>query len=111
MTSNSKHWTKEQLKTYILILCANIDSNETEEEIEFIKSKTDLADFDKMYTEFLEDSEQESLDKIDDSIQDHSFSEMELIEFRTEIRKIFNSDDKIHIKEETLDKILDNILY
>lgn len=64
-----------------------------------------------MYKEMLTRSEQESLDKIDENIQYHEFTDMELIEFRNDIRKIFTSDHKIHRKEGTLDRILDNILY
>ena len=34
--------SKSELKIYILILCAKIDGEETEEEITLIKSKTDI---------------------------------------------------------------------
>jgi len=111
MKTQPNQWTKSELKTYILIFCANIDADETKEEVGFIKSLTEPADFNKMYKEFLSNSEQVSLDKIDENIQNHEFTDMELMEFRTEIRQIFNSDDKIHRKEGTLDRILDNILY
>ncbi len=111
MKTHPNQWTKSELKTYILIFCANIDADETKEEISFIKSLTTPADFNKMYKEFLSNSEQVSLDKIDENIQHHEFTNMELMEFRTEIRQIFNSDQKIHRKEGTLDRILDNILY
>ena len=111
MKTQPNHWTKSELKAYILIFCANIDADETKEEIDFIKSLTTPSDFNKMYKEFLSNSEQDSINKIDDNIQYHEFTEMELMEFRTEIRKIFNSDQKIHRKEGTLDRILDNILY
>lgn len=111
MSIQPNQWTKSELKTYILLFCANIDDNETKEELDFIKSLTSPADFNKMYKELLTRSEQESLDKIDENIQFHEFTDMELIEFRNDIRQIFNSDNKIHRKEGTLDRILDNILY
>jgi hypothetical protein len=111
MSTQPNQWTKSELKTYILLFCANIDDDETKEELDFIKSRTTPGDFNKMYKELLTHSEQTSIDKIDENIQFHEFTDMELIEFRTEIRQIFNSDNSIHRKEGTLDRILDNILY
>ncbi len=111
MNTHPNQWTKSELKAYILIFCANIDADETKEEINFIKTLTTPADYNKMYKNFLSNSEQVSLDKIEENIEHHEFTDMELIEFRTEIRQIFNSDNEIHRKEGTLDRILDNILY
>lgn len=111
MSIQSNQWSKAELKTYILLFCANIDNDETPEELNFIKSITSPEDFNKMYKELLSHTEQGSLDKIEENIQYNEFSDMELIEFRNEIRQIFNSDNKIHRKEGTLDRILDNILY
>lgn len=111
MTSETSQWSKEELKIYILIFCASVDSEETEDEINLIKSKTTPDTFNKMYKLFNLHSEQESIDKIDDCVQGHEFTEMELAEFRQEIYKLFLTDNKFHRKEQSLDRILDNILY
>ena len=93
------------------MLCANADSNETDEEIELIKSKTDLQTFDKMYSEFSGDTEEESLEKIQDNLAVHEYSHREITELRREMFEVFFSDKKFSMMENTLDKILDNILY
>lgn len=111
MKSGQKHWTKAELQIYILLLCANADSNETEEEIQLIKSKTDQATFEKMYQEFSEDTEEISLEKIQDNLAVHEYSHKELSVLRKEMFEIFFSDKKYSMMENTLDKILDNILY
>ena len=48
MKSEQQNWTKTELQIYILMLCANADSNVTEEELNLIKSKTDRETFEKM---------------------------------------------------------------
>ena len=111
MNNQQQHWTKAELQIYILMLCANADSNVTEEEIELIKSKTDKATFDKMNAEFSEDTEEESLEKIQDNLVKHEYSHKELSDLRREMFEIFFSDKKFSMMENTLDKILDNILY
>jgi hypothetical protein len=112
MTSKIDHWTKLELQIYILLLCANADSEETKVEIEMIKSKVDTETFDKIYNEFKNDTDEETqFEKIDDNIQKHEYSNMELASFRQEIHEIFFSDGKLKLREENLNRILDNLLY
>ncbi len=111
MKTTKKHWKKTELQIYVLLLCANADSMETDEEINLIKSKTDPDTFNKMYKEFISDTLDESLEKIQQNIYKHYYSHMELIEFRKEVNAVFLSDKKIHQMERNLDRILDNIIY
>jgi hypothetical protein len=111
MNSKSNYWTKKELQTYILLLCANADSEETEAEINLIKSKTDADLFDKIYQEFSKDNEDERFEKIDDNIHQHDYSNIELATFRKEMHEIFITDKKYGMMEQNLDRIMDNILY
>lgn len=111
MKGEQKHWTKTELQIYILMLCANADSNVTEEELALIKSKTDRETFEKMSQEFSGDTEEESLEKIQDNLVMHEYSHKELVNLRKEMFEIFFSDKKFSMMENTLDKILNNILY
>lgn len=104
-------WSKEELKIYILLLCANSDLAVTSEEIDFIKSKTDAATFDKMSKEFNTDSEEMSFEKIEATISIHHYEDMELSSLRKEIHEVFVSDNNFAMKERYLNQILDNILY
>ncbi|MET2984128.1 hypothetical protein [Aureibaculum conchae] len=104
-------WSKIELQTYILLLCANADLIETGEEINLIKSKTDLKTFKKIHKEFKGDKEEKSLKKIRKNVHLHHFTDMELMEFRKEINTIFFMDKKFTMMERNLDRILDNILY
>jgi hypothetical protein len=111
METNNSYWTKLELKTYILLLCANADKYQSEEEINLIKSKIDFDTFEKMYKEFCDDTEEVSLEKIEDNIQLHHYTTMELSELRKEMREVFFIDKKFIMMEQKLDQILDNIIY
>ncbi|WCO02725.1 hypothetical protein [Psychroserpens ponticola] len=111
MTSKIDQWTKLELQIYILLLCANADSEETDLEIEMITSKVDTDTFNKIYNEFKADTEDEQLEKIDDNIHQHEYTNMELAKFRQEAHHIFFSDGKFMQMEQNLNRILDNILY
>ena len=111
MTSKTNHWTKLELQIYILLLCANSDAEETELEIEMIKSKVDIETFENIYEEFNTDNEERRFERIDDNIHQHDYNNMELAKFRQEAHEIFFSDGKFKMMEQNLNRILDNILY
>lgn len=111
MESKKKPWNKMELRAYILLLCANIDSERTEEEIKLIKSKIDPKTYKKIKKEISGDTEEESLKKIDENVQLHEYSFNELKELKQEMHEIFNSDKYFSLTERNLVKILNNILY
>ncbi len=108
---STNQWTKTELQTYIMLMCANADGEETKQELRMIKSKTDEDTFKKIYEEFFGDTEDEHFKKIDEAIHQHEYSPKELSEFRRDIYKIFFSDCSFGVMEQNLDRILDNILY
>jgi len=111
MKTKKECWSKEELKIYILLLCAKTDLVESDEELDLIKSKTSLDVFEKMYMEFGEDTEEESLKKIQYNIQRHCYSFREIRELNKEVRQVFFADRKLLKKEQDLGLLLENILY
>lgn len=111
MKKQKPNWTKTELQIYIMLLCANADKKETEEELDMIQSKTSNKTFLKMHNKFHKHSEKKRLKKIEEAIHNHDYSQMELAAFRREMYKIFFSDKKFSMLEERLDWTLDNILY
>tara|TARA_R100000935_G_C2835867_1_gene168050 strand:- start:2372 stop:2707 length:336 start_codon:yes stop_codon:yes gene_type:complete len=111
MKNESKYWSKEELKIYILLLCAKADSDESVLEIDIIKSKINKDTFDRLYEEFCCDEEDNCLDKIQAAIAKHEYSIKELRTLRKEIREIFLSDKKFDLQERNLDRLLDSMLY
>ncbi len=111
MKTNAASWSKEELKIYILLLCAKADQIENEEEIKLIKVKTSDEIFDKMYQESQNDDEDESLEKIQEALEWHQYSELELCHLKNEIQQVFAVDRKIARPESNLGRILENIIY
>ncbi len=111
MKTGETQWSKEELKTYILLLCAKADKVEAKEEVELIKTKTSTETFNKIYREFCKDDENESLEKIQDVLERHQYSELELCELKNEIQQLFAADSKIPMSESNLVRILENIIY
>jgi|TARA_R110002051_G_C8766947_1_gene502765 hypothetical protein len=107
----NEYWSKSELQVYILLLCAQADNVETQEEISFIKSKATAATVEKMQHEIDGDTEDESLQKIQDNLAWHNYSPREIKELKKEMETIFLSDDKYLVKESSLSEILDNILF
>lgn len=111
MSNPSKNWSKHELKVYLLLLCAQADAEQTPEEINLIKQKTDNATFASLYKKFKKDNEDTSFEKVEASINVLEFSQMELSDLKKEFYELFRSDKKITTAEQYLNKILDNILY
>lgn len=111
MKNQKANWTKTELQVYILLLCANADKKETEEELAMIRGKVPEATFKKIYKKFHNHSEKKRLKKIDSQVHLHFFTNMELIEFRKEVHTIFLSDGEFTMMEKRLDWTLDNVLY
>lgn len=111
MTASTNSWTKAELQAYILFLCAHADGMEDEREMAVIRSKVDGAVYTRVHDEFLADSEEDRLRKIEEAIHLHHYSEMELADFRREMYEVFFADCDFKGKEKYLDQILDNILY
>ncbi|PHR87943.1 MAG: hypothetical protein COA80_18430 [Leeuwenhoekiella sp.] len=111
MKDKEGKWSKEELQTYVLLLCANVDKEETEEELEMIRSKVSLKTFAELYAQFRSDSEKKQIKRIQKAVQANDYSQMELAAFRKEIQEIFLSDKRYKLSEQRLQSVLDNILY
>lgn len=111
MKTDHTPWSKVELKTYILLLCAKADLVATEEEFNLIRSKTSAETFDKIYEEFCNDEEDECFEKIQNAVGKHKYSYKELSDLKKEIQEVFFSDNKFLLKEQNLGRVLDNILY
>lgn len=111
MENDKKHWTRTELKIYILLLCSNADRNEGQEEISLIKSKVDKDTFEKIYREFSNDTKEQRLGKIRENVAGQNYSHMELYELRREIQEVFLADKKFELMEQKLEMVLENILY
>lgn len=110
MKKNNSNWTKEDLKTYLLIYCANADFSESKIEIDFIKSKIQTTNFNKIHREFEQDNDHQSLQKIQTSIKELNYTEAEIDNLINEVKALFLSDGKFDILEKNIFRGLNHIL-
>lgn len=110
MNNNITNWTKEELKIYILIYCANADFSESKFEVDFIKSKIKTDNFEKIHAEFEDDNDYQSIQKIQLSIEKHGYTNDEKNRLFGEIKELFLSDKKYDVLERNLYLGLSQIL-
>lgn len=111
MKNEKRNWTKNELQVYLLLLCANADLVQTEEELNLIRSKVNADVFEKMFKEFSEDNEERSFEKIQDNIALHHYSHREIQLLRKEMQEVFFTDQKFGMLERNMERILKNMLY
>lgn len=109
MKEFSTNWTKEELKIYILIYCANADFVESKFEIDFIKSKIQASNFEKIHAEFVNDNDYQSIQKIQLSINEHGYTDDAINNLFREIKELFLSDKEYDILEQNLYRGLNRI--
>lgn len=104
-------WSKAELQVYILLLCANADADLQEQELNVIRSKVDADCFERIYEEFLKDSEEVSFSKLERNIALHEYSWRELNQLKLDMKAVFASDRKYMMLEQNMERILNNMLY
>lgn len=102
MEGISTNWTREELKAYILLYCAHADFIETKEEIDYIKSKVSEADYQKIYNEFENDSDYESIQKIEYTIGKYNYTEAEIDLLFKRIKELFYLDGEYSAAEQSI---------
>jgi len=104
-------WSKEELKIYTLIYCANADYFESRLEIQYIKSKVKESDYDKIYVEFKSDNDFTRIQKINQTVKALGYTNEEKDILFDEMRELFLTDAKYHTLEQNLQKALNNIIH
>ena len=104
------NWTKEDLKIYLLIYCANADFSESKQEINFIKEKIKNSNFEKIRNEFEKDNEYQSIQKIQSTIKELEYSKVAINSLFEEVKELFISDDNFNTQEQNLFRGLNKIL-
>lgn len=102
MESITTNWTREELKAYILLYCAHADFIETKEEVDYIKSKVSNVDYKKIHNEFEKDSDYESLQKIEYTIEKYNYTKKEIDSLFKRIKELFYIDDEFTAAEQSI---------
>ena len=64
MINTTSHWTRAELKAYILLFCAHADLTESNEEAQLIMQKVGRDRFAKVHKTFEQDNDFQRIEKI-----------------------------------------------
>ncbi len=96
------NWSREELKAYILLYCAHADFIETQEEVDYIESKVNEVDYKKIHEEFDRDSDYESIQKIEYTIEKYNYSKEEIHDLFMRIKELFYLDGEYSAAEQSI---------
>jgi len=102
MSERSTNWTKNELKAYLLLYCANADFIESEEEKELIRSNINDEKFTEIQQQFENDNDFQRIQKIQSSVVELQYSPSEIDSLIEEIKNLFLSDGKYDLLEENI---------
>ena len=103
-------WTLKEFKAYLYLYCALADHVEVKEERDHILTIIDKADFFSVHKELEEDTDKDSLAKIEAYTKQADLSKEVTKEILQEIMDLFLADGKFHRLEKGLFKKLQRIL-
>ncbi|CAM3429447.1 hypothetical protein [Aequorivita lipolytica] len=103
-------WSREELKAYILLYCANANFVETKEEKDFILSKVGEEKYQKIHKEFDDDNDYQQIQKIQHTVQRFEYSKDEIDRLFNNIKKMFLADGSIDIMEKNIYRGLKHLL-
>jgi len=103
------NWNRDYLKGYLLLYCANADLNLTEQEMGFIRSKVRNLDLDNVKEEFENDSDYESLEKIQSAYRELGYSVEDRDNLLSEIKDLFNHDGEFDQVENYIQHSLERL--
>ncbi len=103
-------WTRAELKTYVLLFCANANYEESREEIALIRSKVGNRRFERIHWTFDHDNDFERIQKIRANIKALGYSKKEIDQLFREILEVFFVDGEYDVLEQNVYKGLKQIL-
>jgi len=93
-------WSKEEFKIYLLIYAAQANLVESDEELDFIKSKYKTQNIDNIYKNVKNLNDYHRCQIIIDFIKENEYNQIELDELIHEVEEIFKSDGHFDIMEQ-----------
>ncbi|MUP44450.1 hypothetical protein E0K83_01665 [Gramella sp. BOM4] len=110
MKKKDQTWSREELEIYVLLLCSDADFVQTPTELQFISTRVEGGSFDRIYNEYLHDSEDERIRKIKYAVDHQQLTRSDVEVLKKEIHELFLSNGHISESEKQLEDLLNDIL-
>lgn len=108
--SNHKFWKESEFQTYLLLYCANVDLNQSAEELYFIKERVEKPEFKEIQQVFNSDTDYQSLTRLQDYVKGNKLSKDDLTRHFNEVKSLFKIDGDYDQMEKHLLNVLKSIL-
>lgn len=103
-------WTKKEFEVYVLLYAAHCNFIETNEERKYILSKVDEKTFNKMHTEITVESDHQNLEKIQQYLNEKSYSDDDKRRLMKDIKDVFFADGTVDEIEKKVFLLLKSLL-
>ena len=110
MTKYNSTFSKDDLRIFVLLYCANADYEVSQSEFEYIKPKIGSVNLNKLYKELCISNDYQIINKIQYSIKKLNYSKEDKEILYKEIREMFKSDASNYILKLNLFRGLKRIL-
>ncbi|GAL01911.1 hypothetical protein JCM19314_1584 [Nonlabens ulvanivorans] len=110
METNHLNWNKNEFQTYLLLYCASADLSQGAEELHFIKEHVEKSDFRTIHKVFNNDTDYQSLKRVQEYVKHHNLSSKELTDTFKEVKILFKIDGEYDSMEKHLLNMLKSLL-
>jgi len=103
-------WTFKDFEAYVLLYAAHCNHFESKEEQDYIIDKVSKETFHRIHTEVVVDSDEESLNKIQQYISENKLNQQEKEDLIKNIKNVFFADQSVDVSEKKAFNILKKII-
>ncbi|KJD35657.1 hypothetical protein PW52_07885 [Tamlana sedimentorum] len=94
MEKNNSNWSKTDIKIYLLLFFINTDYTVSIQNIDYSRFEIKKPEFDKIYNEFNEDNDYQSIQKIRMALENKAYSKEQINTLFLEIKTMFSLSKK-----------------
>lgn len=106
----NNNWTKKEFQAYVLLYAAHCNYFESKEEEQYILTRIDKKTYYKIHNEVVVDSDENNLNKIQQYLSEHKFSQTEKDMLIKDIKNVFFADGSVDVVEKKVFNILKKII-
>lgn len=103
-------WSRIEFKAYVLLYCAQSNFIETKEERAYIISKVNESVFNRVHTEIVHDTDEESKKKIEEYLKENNYSAFQKNDLLKNIKNVFFADGTVDDAERRVFLFLKKLL-
>ena len=110
MADKITDWTFDEFKAYLLLEAAHADMEFSKAEDNFIHKRVGNQVFEKIYSEFSDDSDYQRITKLQDAAKTHCTTEKCKTILKEDLMKLFKADQNVDLMEKNMLLFLNRVI-